>query len=93
MMRWTLPLSFNGSAMHVCVRLFGTLPQYYPGNYPESGLDVKIWKDISVAELVDLLQLPQKHVAIVSINGMLAKADDVIPENAEVKFFQHINGG
>lgn len=79
--------------MHVRVRLFGTLPHYYPGNYPDSGLDVKIWKDISVAELVELVQLPQEHVAIVSINGMLAKANDVIPDNAEVKFFQPLSGG
>jgi sulfur carrier protein ThiS len=79
--------------MHVRVRFFGTLPQYYPGNYPHSGLDVEIWEDISVAELVDLVQLPQEHVAIVSINGRLAKANDAIPDNAEVKFFQSLSGG
>ena len=79
--------------MRARVRLFGTLSQYYPGNYPHSGLDVEIWKDISVAELVGLVQLPQEHVAIVSINGRLAKANDTIPENAEVKFFQSLSGG
>lgn len=79
--------------MRVRVRLFGTLPRYYPGNYPDSGLDVEIWKDISVAELVELVQLPQEHVAIVSINGRLAKANDTIPDNAEVKFFQSLSGG
>lgn len=79
--------------MHVCVRLFGTLPHYYPGNYPRSGLAVKVWEDISVAELVRLLQVPQDHVAIVSINGRLAKAEDAIPDRAEVKFFQPLHGG
>jgi sulfur carrier protein ThiS len=79
--------------MHVCVRLFGTLPRHYPGDYPHSGLDVEIWQDISVAELVELLQLSSKHVAIVSINGRLAKASDVVPDGAEVKFFQALSGG
>ncbi|GAB6191241.1 MoaD/ThiS family protein [Desulfocastanea catecholica] len=79
--------------MRVRVRLFGTLPRYFPGNYPNSGLDVEIWKDISVAELVDLLQLPKEQVAIVSINGTLANAADTIPDNTEVKFFQPLNGG
>ena len=79
--------------MHVCVRLFGTLPRHYPGDYPHSGLDVEIWQDISVAELVELLQLSSEHVAIVSINGRLAKAGDPVPDGAEVKFFQTLNGG
>jgi molybdopterin converting factor small subunit len=79
--------------MHVRVRLFGTLPKYYPGIYPQSGLDVVVWKDICVAELVDLMHLPQEQVVIVSINGRLAKANNKIPDNAEVKFFQHLSGG
>ena len=79
--------------MQVRVRLFGTLPEHYPGGYPHSGLDVEINSPTSVAELVELLQLPRNHVAIVSINGRLAKAYDVLPENGEVKIFQHLNGG
>lgn len=79
--------------MHVYVKLFGTLPQYYPGDYPNSGLDVEIWQDISVGELVELVHLSQEHVAIVSINGRLAKASDVVPDGSEVKFFQALSGG
>lgn len=81
------------SAMRVSLRLFGTLPDYYPGDYPQTGLDVNIWPEISIAELVALVQLPQEQVAIVSINGMLAKADDIVPDSAEVKFFQPLSGG
>ena len=79
--------------MHVCLKLYGTLPLHYPGEYPDSGLDVEIWQDISVAELVELVQLSKEHVAIISINGMLAKANDVVPNCAEVKFFQALSGG
>jgi len=79
--------------MKVCVKLFGTLPEYYPGTYPSEGLDVKIFDNISVAELVEYVKIPRKHIAIVAINGMLAKSDDVVPDGAVVKFFQSLSGG
>jgi len=73
--------------------LFGTLPNYFPGSYPDSGLEVEIWENISVAELVQLVRVPTEQVAIVSINGMLSKSHDIVPDDAEVKFFQPLNGG
>lgn len=79
--------------MQISVRLFETLPNYYPGDYPSSGLKVDCSRDISVAELVELLQLPQDHIAIVSINGILCKAKDIVSDSAEVKFFQALHGG
>lgn len=79
--------------MKARVRLLGTLPEHYPGTYPESGLEVEIWEDICVAELVELVQLPQECVALVSINGMLSKAQDTIPDGAEVKLLQSVSGG
>lgn len=79
--------------MRVFVKLYGTLPNFYGGDYPPSGLDVNSRQGISVAELVQLVQLPRDQVAIVTINGRLAKAGDIVPESAEVKFFQPLNGG
>jgi sulfur carrier protein ThiS len=78
--------------MHVHVKLFRTLPQYYPGHSPQSGLDVEISEDICVAELLDLVQVTQEQVAIVSINGRLANANNTIPDNAEVRLFQPLSG-
>lgn len=79
--------------MWVCVKLFGTLPEYYPTSYPDAGLNIEISAKCSVAELVEYIQLPQKQIAIVSINGMLAKGTDLVPDGAEVKLFQPLNGG
>lgn len=79
--------------MRVSVKLYGTLPNFYRGDYPPAGLEVDSWQGISVAELVQLVQLPRDQVAIVSINGRLARADDIVPESAEMKFFQPLNGG
>ena len=79
--------------MKARVRLFGTLPNYYPGTYPDEGLMVDITENTSVADLVALVHMAQERVAIVAINGMLSKSHDRVPDGAEVKFFQPLNGG
>jgi sulfur carrier protein ThiS len=79
--------------MRVRVRLFGTLPAYYSGAYPDAGLDLDIPMNTSVAELVDFIKLPKEQVAIVAIDGMLAKGNQLVPDGAEVKLFQPLNGG
>jgi len=79
--------------MKVRVKLFGTLPTFYPGFYPDTGLDVEIPTKTSVAELVDFVKIPPENVAIVAVNGMLAKGDQLVPDGAEVKLFQPLNGG
>ena len=79
--------------MKILLKLYGTLPEYYPGTYPDEGLALEISANTSIADLVDFVKLPQQHVAIVAINGMLAKAGDIVPDRAEVKFFQPLNGG
>ncbi|SDO72396.1 MoaD/ThiS family protein [Desulforhopalus singaporensis] len=79
--------------MKVHLRLLGTLPDYYPGDYPETGLDLDVPAGITVGELADLVQMPRERISIVSVNGFLAKADDKVPENGVVKFLQSLHGG
>jgi sulfur carrier protein ThiS len=79
--------------MKVLVRLYGTLPGYYSGTYPASGLEIEIGEDSSVADLVERIGVPQKRVALVSVNGVLVKGHDLIPNGATVKFFQALSGG
>jgi molybdopterin converting factor small subunit len=79
--------------MSVQVKLYGTLPDVYPGDYPEGGLFVSTGNQITVAELVDLLRIPRDRVSLVSINGRLSKAEDRVPDGAVVKFFQPLHGG
>jgi sulfur carrier protein ThiS len=79
--------------MTVRVKLHGTLPDVYPGDYPEGGLIVAASHNITVAELVDLLQIPRDRVSLVSINGRLSKAEDRVPDGGLVKLFQPLHGG
>lgn len=79
--------------MKIHLKLHGTLPDHYQGPYSDSGLIFEFNDAVSVAELVDYVGLPRKRIGLVSINGRLAKAGDLIPDGATVKFLQSIAGG
>lgn len=79
--------------MHVRVKLLGTLPSYYPQPYPKAGLDLDIPKGSTIDDLVGLIGIPRDRVALVSINNILAKADDPVPENGLVKLMHRLAGG
>lgn len=79
--------------MHVLIKLLGTLSSCYPGHYPTAGLEVEITVGSTVADLVERIAIPRERLAIVTINGLLVKADDRVPENAVVKFMQPVTGG
>ncbi len=79
--------------MKITVKLFGTLGSHYQGYQHTLGIELDTDSSIRVKRLISLLKLPVKQVGIVTINGKLAKAEDVIPDTAEVKVFQPLAGG
>jgi len=79
--------------MNVRVKLLGTLSACYQGSYTSAGLDIEVPVGVTVADLVARTGIPKEQVAIVTINGILAKAGDRVPGNALVKFIQPITGG
>lgn len=79
--------------MQIRIRLLGTLSACFQGQYPPAGIDIQVPAGATVAEVVDAAGIPRERVAIVTINGLLAKADDRVPEHAIVKFMQPITGG
>jgi len=79
--------------VHVRVKLLGTLPSYYAGMYPAAGIDLDIPAGSTIQDLVEMLGMPRERVAIVTINNLLAKAGDRIPENGLVKLMQPLAGG
>ncbi len=79
--------------MQIRIKLLGTLPSCYPGHYPAAGLEVEITAGSSVADLAERIAIPRERLAVVTINGLLAKADDLVPDNAVVKFMQPVTGG
>ncbi len=79
--------------MRITVKLFGTLGSHYQGYQHTHGIELNTDSSIRVKRLIKLLKLPVKQVGIVTINGKLAKAEDVIPDTAKVKVFQPLAGG
>ena len=79
--------------MNVLVKLLGTLPSCYQGTYTPAGLNIEVPDEATVADLVAATGMPRERVAIVTINGLLAKADDRVPKGAVVKFMQPVTGG
>lgn len=79
--------------MHISIRLYGTLGQYVAGYDHTKGISLNIESEIRVSDLIDRLGIPVKGVGIVSINGKLSKADDVLPADSQVKIFQPLAGG
>ena len=79
--------------MQVRVKLLGTLPAEYPSEYPEAGLLLELPEGATVHDLVCLLGIPPARVGIISIDNVLAKADDRLPENGQVKLMHGLAGG
>ena len=79
--------------MRVRIKLLGTLPSHFPGRYPASGIEADLPAGATVADVVALVGIPSARLGIVTVDGMLAKAADPIPQNATVKLFQKIAGG
>lgn len=79
--------------MKVHVKLQGTLPNHYQGTYPQSGLLIDLDAPVTIGQLVDHLGLPRKRVSLVSVNGLLGKSDDLIPDGAKIKLLQQLSGG
>ena len=91
-MKW-IQLSRFDKAMQVRVKLLGILPSFYTGPYTEAGLDLDIPTGSTIKDLVEMLGIPRERVAIVTINNMLARAGDCIPEDGIIKLMHSIAGG
>lgn len=79
--------------MNVTLKLYGTLPDHYQGPYDSSGLKIDLVDGATIADLADATGIPRKRIGLASINGRLAKAEDTIPDLAEVKFMPSLAGG
>ena len=77
----------------ITIKLFGTLRSYYSGYKHTSGIELKIDSKTEVKQVIKQLGLSATQVGIVTIDGKIARADDFIPENSEVKVFQPLAGG
>jgi sulfur carrier protein ThiS len=79
--------------MQVRVKLLGTLAAYSSRPCPPEGLDLDLPVGSTIETLVEVMGIPRDRVAIATINNVLAKADDPVPDQGVVKLMQRLAGG
>jgi sulfur carrier protein ThiS len=79
--------------MKIRVILFGTLRKSFADHDPVHGMEVEIPEGSTVGDLIAHIDLPAKKFGLVSVDGQLVKAGNLLQENAVVRVFQPIFGG
>ncbi len=79
--------------MKIQVILFGTLRTGFPTHDPNHGLEVELADGSIVGDLVDYLEIPRSKLGLVSVGGILVKADAKLADRDCVRVFQTIAGG
>jgi sulfur carrier protein ThiS len=79
--------------LRIQVILFGTLRNGFPNHDSTHGLEVELTEGSSVGDLVDYLEIPRSRLGLVSVDGMLVKADAKLADHDCVRVFQPIAGG
>lgn len=75
------------------VKLFSILQEYAPDYDPDHGLDVDLAAGARVSELILHLNIPPDKAPVVSCEGRVLKADDLLKDGSVVHLFQPVAGG
>ena len=79
--------------MRLRVKLFGTLPQRYPGYDSSQGLEVEIPDGAKVKDLLARLEIYASDGGLVAVDNLVLQKDDVLQEGVSVRIFQSALGG
>ena len=79
--------------MKIRIILFGTLRKSFSDHDPLLGMEVEIPEGSTVGDLIAHIDLPTQKLGMVSMDGNLVKAGNMLKENAVVRVFQPIFGG
>jgi len=73
--------------------LAATLRKYVSGYNGETGYEVSVEPESTVLDLCRQLQIPEKEVKLIMIEGVAAGLDSVLTGNERVALFPPIGGG
>ncbi len=79
--------------MKIHVKLFSILRQYCPDYDPEKGVVVELPGQASAADLIAFFKIPEKKAPVLSCNGRILKATDLLEDGCLVHIFQPVAGG
>jgi sulfur carrier protein ThiS len=79
--------------MKIRVKLFGTLPQRYPGYDPSQGLEVEIPDGAKVKDLLSRLEITGSDGGLVVVDNLVVQRDGALKVGVSVSIFQSAHGG
>jgi sulfur-carrier protein len=77
----------------VYVKLFATLRDLRPGLGIGEAFAVEVPQGSTLGQLVQQLQLPEKEVKLVFVNGISRERDQVLAAGDELGIFPPVGGG
>ncbi len=79
--------------MNLTVKLYGTLPGRYPGYDAGRGLQVELDDGARLEDLFARLKLAESDGCFATVDGRVAKADELLTGGSCVCIFQRVFGG
>jgi sulfur carrier protein ThiS len=79
--------------MKVRVKLYGTWRRQFPDYQHSQGIEIELPDGSRVRDLLARLKISESQGALVSMENRILKADDVMPDGAQVNVLQAVGGG
>ena len=79
--------------MQVEINLYATLARYLPPHVIENNRLMDVSDGCTVDALLQLLNIPEKQVKLIFLDGVHAGRDDVLKEGSRVGVFPAVGGG
>jgi sulfur carrier protein ThiS len=79
--------------MKVRVKLYGTLRRQFPGYQHSQGMEIEIPNGSTARDLLALLKIPESQGALLSMESRIMKADEIMPDGAQLNVLQAVGGG
>ncbi|TEB10752.1 ThiS family protein [Pelotomaculum sp. FP] len=79
--------------MHLEVRVFSGLEKHIPGARFGQPIKVNITEHFTCRMLLDKLNIPEKEVFIVLVNGVNKALDDALADGDRISLFPPVGGG
>ena len=70
-----------------------TLRKHIPGYDPTKGMDLSLDKEITVAELCELINVPADKIKIIIVNGKNESLEHILNGDERVGLFPAVGGG
>jgi sulfur carrier protein ThiS len=79
--------------LNIEIRLFANLAQFLPPGAKNKRAKITVKDGISIAELLDELNIPKNTTSVIMVNGVHQKTDVVLNEGDVLSVIPPVTGG